>query len=82
MSCQIWEPKNNVVIQAVLKFFMFCIVRTQKRISMQVFRIIPHLSVIDRSSSDQEEHKHLMVFSLLLMVAGVTIRCNVSISLL
>jgi hypothetical protein len=49
---------------------------------MQVFRIIPHLSVVDRSSSDQEEHKHLMVFSLLLMVAGVTVRCSVSISLL
>jgi len=48
---------------------------------MQVFRIIPHLSVVDRSSSDQEEHKHLMVFSLLI-VAGVTVRCSVSISLL
>jgi hypothetical protein len=44
---------------------------------MQVFRIIPHLSVVDRSSSDQEEQKHLMVFSLLLMVAGVMVRCNV-----
>jgi hypothetical protein len=49
---------------------------------MQVFRIIPHLSVVDRSSSDQEEHKQLMVFSLLLMVAGVWVRSNVSISLL
>jgi hypothetical protein len=49
---------------------------------MQVFRMIPHLSVVDRSSSDQEEHKQLMVFSLLLMVAGVMVRSNVSISLL